>query len=234
MDAGPTPTAGEALRLRWGDIRARTILAERRTVHYVAKRLGHATPMTKHTCGHVIDELKDELRGDREKETSPRERRAVRSLGLPSRTTSQSVRQGSVEWPDAPRADAGCPPRPRRSQRRVDACEDLRGLGIARDEDRPEPRRPPAGVDCVVVRPPAGTVVLPVPAQLARHRGADRRWIAAWTQGDLRSQNVCANSLHRHPRASGNGGPRSYLSAPTGQALRGMGGARLERATSCL
>jgi integrase len=47
---------------------ASLLLAEGRTIHYVAKQLGHSALMTMNTYGHVIDELEDELRVDPEKE----------------------------------------------------------------------------------------------------------------------------------------------------------------------
>jgi integrase len=47
---------------------ASLLLAEGRTIHYVAKQLGHSALMTMNTYGHVIDKLEDELRVDPEKE----------------------------------------------------------------------------------------------------------------------------------------------------------------------
>jgi integrase len=47
---------------------ASLLLAEGRTIHYVAKQLGHSALMTMNTYGHVIDELEDEVRVDPEKE----------------------------------------------------------------------------------------------------------------------------------------------------------------------
>jgi integrase len=45
-----------------------SLLAEGRTIHYVAKQLGHSALMTMNTYGHVIDELEDEVRVNPEKE----------------------------------------------------------------------------------------------------------------------------------------------------------------------
>jgi integrase len=47
---------------------ASLLLAEGRTIHYVAKQLGHSALMTLNTYGHVIDELEDDVRVDPEKE----------------------------------------------------------------------------------------------------------------------------------------------------------------------
>jgi integrase len=47
---------------------ASLLLAEGRTIHYVAKQLGHSALMTMNTYGHVIDELEDEVRVNPETE----------------------------------------------------------------------------------------------------------------------------------------------------------------------
>jgi hypothetical protein len=46
--------------------RARAFTAEGRTIHYVAKQLGHSVLMTMNTYGHVIDELEDDVGPEKE------------------------------------------------------------------------------------------------------------------------------------------------------------------------
>ena len=58
---------------------ASLLLAEGRTVHYVAKQLGHSALMTLNTYGHVIDELDEAPRIDAEAEI-----RAARETRVPA------------------------------------------------------------------------------------------------------------------------------------------------------
>lgn len=47
---------------------ASLLLAEGRTIHYVAKQLGHSPEMTSRTYGHVVEEFEDSPRIDAERE----------------------------------------------------------------------------------------------------------------------------------------------------------------------
>lgn len=66
---------------------ASLLLAEGRTIHYVAKQLGHSPALTLGTYGHVLDEFEDAERIDAEAEIE--QARASRSA--PIRTTTRKV-----------------------------------------------------------------------------------------------------------------------------------------------
>lgn len=85
----------------------------------------------------------------------------------------------------------------RRPKRRLDAPADLRLVRLRRDEQCPEGGDLARGVDCVVVRPAAGTVVLRCTAQLSGHRSAYRPWIGSLSEGDTCFVNV-RDALFRH------------------------------------
>ncbi|MEA2489013.1 MAG: hypothetical protein QOH21_805, partial [Acidobacteriota bacterium] len=64
---------------------ASLLLAEGKTIHYVAKQLGHSPAETLGTYGHVLDEFEDSDRVDAEAEILAARKSALNDVGPPSR-----------------------------------------------------------------------------------------------------------------------------------------------------
>ena len=111
-------------------------------------------------------------------------RRGYREAGAtPSRRVARQV-VARQPRPGVPRC--GARPSPVRPGARARSWREPRPRRPpSRDEQRPESRNRLRGVDVVVVRPAAGTVVLPVPAQRGGHRRADRGGVGSGLQPQL-------------------------------------------------
>ncbi len=111
-------------------------------------------------------------------------------LGHATRAGEQALSEPPLVAPDRPRGHRQHAPAGPASEGVLYPCADRRLLFLARDEERAEHGRLGACLDLVVVRPAAGTRMVPVAAELDRHGGADARGVDAVLQCDRRGDDV--------------------------------------------
>jgi hypothetical protein len=157
-------------------------------MHLVPVLFGSGTRMFEQPSrDHIQLEPADVIDAPRDDPPAPsRARPAVLSRVSKPGTGEQPGRQLPLGLRNGTGTDRHHAPSGTVAQRALDTGPHGRFVLRVRYEQCPEPGRLAVRLDGAVVRPAAGSLVLPVATKLDRHRGADGRRVGLFAQGDLR------------------------------------------------